>query len=108
MILLEIDAACLAIVEFEGDAPRPVDMDGEALWIEAVQCVKVEAGNVHFFRSHSDIETIQPDQNALLHLGVDFRAPAEAPEVGQRLASEASDHAANVSEQLTPSSVVAL
>jgi hypothetical protein len=37
MILLEIDAAGVAILEFEGDAPRSIDMDRVPLRIEALQ-----------------------------------------------------------------------
>src|SRR5260370_40713263 len=44
VVLLEIDTAGFAILEFEGNAPRSIDVDRIARRIESVQRVKVEAG----------------------------------------------------------------
>ncbi len=92
MILLEIDAAGFAIFEFESDAPWSIDVDRVPLRIEALQRMEVEAGNVHFLRSDSDIETIKPGENALMHLGIDLRTPALGPQLRQGLAFEGPDH----------------
>jgi hypothetical protein len=58
MILLEIDPAGLAILEFESDAPRSVDVNRVSPWVEALQGMKVEARNVHFLGTDSYIETV--------------------------------------------------
>jgi hypothetical protein len=92
MVLLEIDAAGLAILEFEGDAPWSVDMDRIALRIETVQGMKVEAGNVHFLGSDGDVETIEPCENALMHLRIDLRTLALGPKFRKGFAFEGSDH----------------
>ena len=52
MVLLEIDPASVAVFEFKRDAPRSVDVNRIALWIEAMQRMKVEAWDVHFLRPH--------------------------------------------------------
>jgi hypothetical protein len=92
MVLLKIDTAGFAVLEFEGDAPRSIDVDGIALWIESLQGMKVEAWNVHFFGSDSDVETIQPRENAFVHLRIDLRTPALGPKLRKGLAFESSDH----------------
>jgi hypothetical protein len=48
MVLLEIDAAGFAIIEFGGDAPRSIDVHRIALRIESLQGMKVEAGERSF------------------------------------------------------------
>src|SRR5882757_3745662 len=97
MILLEIDAAGFAILEFEGDAPGSVDVNRIAFGIEAMQGMKVEPGNVHFLRPDRDVEAIEPCENALMHLRVDLRTFAPGPKLGKGLAFEGPDHRANVS-----------
>jgi hypothetical protein len=94
MILLEIDAAGFAILEFEGDAPWSIDVDRIALRIEPPEGMKVEARNVHFLGSKSDVETVQPCENAFVHLRIDFRTLAPGPKLRNGLASEVSDHTA--------------
>jgi hypothetical protein len=94
MVLLEIDAAGFAIFEFEGDAPRSIDVDRIALRIEALQGMKVEARNVHFLSSYGDVETVEPRENEFMHLRVDFRTPALRPQLRKDLALEGSDHTA--------------
>jgi hypothetical protein len=58
MVLFEIDTAGLAVFEFERNAPRPIDVDRIASWIEPLQGMKVEAWNVHLFGPDGDIETV--------------------------------------------------
>jgi hypothetical protein len=92
MVLLEIDAACIAVFEFERDAPRSIDVDRIALGIESLQGMKVEARNVHFLGSDSDVETIKPCENASMHLRIDLRTFAPGPKLRKGLAFEGSDH----------------
>jgi hypothetical protein len=47
MILLEIDAIRIAVLELEGDAPWSVDMDGITGRGEAPQRVEVETRQIH-------------------------------------------------------------
>jgi hypothetical protein len=72
VVLLEIDAAGFAILEFESDAPWPIDMDRISLRIEPVQRMKVEAWYVLLLGSDGDIETIEPCENAFVHLRIDL------------------------------------
>lgn len=97
MVLLEIDATSLAIFEFERNAPRSIDVNRIASWFEAVQRVKIEARNVHFLSPDSDIKTVEPGKDALMHFCVDFRTLALGPQLRKGLAFEGSDHIANVS-----------
>jgi hypothetical protein len=79
MILFEIDVAGLAILKFKGNAPRPIDVDRIAPWVEPLQGMKVEARNVHFLRPDGDIQTIEPRENAFVHFRIDLRTPALRP-----------------------------
>src|SRR5215207_140562 len=98
MILLEIDAAGVAVLEFECDAPRSIDVDRITPRIEPVQGVKIEARKVHFLGPDGDIETVQPRENAFVHLRIDLRTPALRPQVRKGLAFEGPDHACSVSK----------
>ena len=92
MVLLEIDAAGLAIFELEGNAPRSIDVDRIALRIKSLQRMKVETGNVHFLGSDSDVETVKPCENSFMHLCIDLRTLALGPKLRKGLAFEGSDH----------------
>src|SRR5258708_1274147 len=92
MVLLEIDPTGFAILEFEGDAPRSIDVDRIALRIEPLQGMKVEARNIHFLGSDGDVEPIEPCENTFVHLRVDLRTLALGPELRKCLALESSDH----------------
>lgn len=75
MVLLEVDVACLAVLEFEGYAPGAVDMDAEASRRESMQRMEIEAGESQFRYILGDIETIEPDEDSPMHPGID---PARA------------------------------
>jgi hypothetical protein len=94
MVLFEINAAGLAVFEFEGDAPRSIDVDRIAFRIEPLQGMEVEARNVHFLGSYGDVETVKSRENAFMHLRIDLRTPALRPQLGKRFAFEGSDHKA--------------
>ena len=93
MVLLEIDATGFAIFEFEGDAPRSVDVNRITPGIESLQGVKVEARNVHFLGPHRDVETIEPCENTFMHLRIDLRTLTLGPKFRKSFAFEGSDHA---------------
>ena len=79
MVSLEIDADSISRFDFEGDAPRTVDVDGVAGGDKTFQGMKVKPGKVHLFRRSCRIQAIEADQDALVHLGIDFRRPAFRP-----------------------------
>jgi hypothetical protein len=91
VILLEINATSFAILEFEGDAPGSIDVNRIPLRIEPMQGMKIEAGNIHFLGADGDVETIEPCENAPMHLRIDLRAPALGPKLRKGLASERSN-----------------
>ena len=79
MILLEIDAESISGIEFEGDAPRSIDMDRIAPRDKTFQNMKIEPWKVHLFRGGRDLQAIEAHQDALVDLGVDFRRAAFSP-----------------------------
>ena len=91
MILPEIQHMGVAIAEFEGDAPRAVDMDRVTGGDVAPQRVKVETRQVHILWHGRSIQHIQPPQDARVHPGVD-PGPAGFPEGFQVLAGQAPYH----------------
>src|SRR5260370_40623158 len=97
MILFEIDAAGVAIFEFERDAPRSIDVDRITFRIEPLQGMKVETRDVHFLSPDGNLETVEPRKNALVHFRIDFRTSAARPQLRQGLSFEGSDHAGHVS-----------
>ena len=98
VILLKINPAGVAIFKFKSDAPRSIDVDRITLRAKAVQSVKVEAWDIHFLGAKGDIETVQPCEDALLHLRINLRTLPLGPQLGKSLAFEGSYHAANVSK----------
>jgi hypothetical protein len=92
MILLEVDAAGFAILEFECDAPWPIDVNRIAFRIKPMQGVKIKAGKVHLLGSNRNVKTVQSRENARVHLRIDLRAPALIPKLGEGLAFEGPDH----------------
>jgi hypothetical protein len=98
MVLFEADPASLAAFKFKGDAPRPVDMDRITLGVEPLQGMKIEARNIHFLGSDSDLETIEPCENTFMHFRIDLRTAPLRPQFRKGLAFEGSDHKDNVSK----------
>ncbi len=91
MILLEIQQLGVASAEFEGYAPRAIDMDCGAGGGVAPKCVKVETRQVHILWHGRRVLHIQPPQDARVHPGVD---PGRTgfPEGFQLFAGEAFYH----------------
>ena len=90
LILLEVDAISIAVVEFEGYAARTVDMD--RVTPAASQGVEVETGEIHVFGARSILQSIEPPQAARMHglLNLSRRTPFE--QLLQAFMLEAFDH----------------
>jgi hypothetical protein len=94
VVLFEIDTARFIVLEFERDAPWSIDVDRITFWIEPLQGVKVEAWDVHFISPDSNVEAVEPRENALMHFRIDFRSLALGPRLRKGLALAGPDHAA--------------
>jgi hypothetical protein len=92
MVLLKIDAECVSGGEFEGDAPRPIDMDRVAGGDETFQGVEVKPGKVHLLRRVRDVQAIETDEDAPVQPGIDPARAALRPQLRQRPAPERPDH----------------
>jgi hypothetical protein len=92
MILLEINPKRIARIELESDAPRTVDVNRIAGRNETFQRVKIKPREVHVLGPGCGIQTIKPDHDAALHLGVDSRSAAFRPQLGQSFAAKRLDH----------------
>jgi hypothetical protein len=91
VVLFIVYAASASIPEFEGDAPRPVDVNRVANWLSA-QRVEVETKQIHFVGVDCSVQLIEPSQDSFLHLFVDFRRFSVRPQVAERLVFEGPDH----------------
>src|SRR3954466_1076623 len=96
VILFEIDAASIAVLEFEGDAPRSVHMDRIPRRFKASQGMEIEPGGVHFLRRCGDIQAIETTKGTLLHPRVDLGRSPAFPKLGKCPALEASNHNCNM------------
>lgn len=74
MVLFQIDLMGVAVLEGEGDAPRPIDVDGISRRLEPAERVKVEAREVHVLRDRNGIETRQTPLYPLMQPEIDPRA----------------------------------
>jgi hypothetical protein len=92
VVLFEINAVGMAIFEFECDAPWSINMDRIAGWIESLERVKVEAGNVHFVRPHRNVQAIQSPKDPFMQLRINLRSPSLSPQFGEAFAFEGPDH----------------
>src|SRR4051812_23030491 len=91
VVLFEVDASGIAVLPFEGDAPRPVYVDRIALRA-ALRGVEVEARLAQHVERGSRVERIQPAAGAVLQIGAD-RGRSPGPEKRlQTTALEALDH----------------
>jgi hypothetical protein len=54
--------------------------------------MKIESRNIHFLGADGDVETIEPCENAFMHLRIDLRTLALGPKLRKGLALEGSDH----------------
>jgi hypothetical protein len=101
VVLFEIDLIGVAIFKFERDTPRAVHMNGITCRGKTPQGVKLETGDAHLLRRRSSVETIQPSENAVVHLWGNPPGLPLLPEFRQRLALERLDHNEYVSSWLT-------
>jgi hypothetical protein len=96
VVLLEVDPAGVAVLEFEREAPRPIHVNRIARGLKASQSMEIKARDVHFFWYGHDIQPIETTNDALMHFRVDLRGAPLLPKFGESLAFEASDHASLV------------
>src|SRR3954463_13658671 len=94
VILFEVDPAGVAVLEFKRDAPWSVDVDRIARGPEAFQRMVIKAGDVHVLWHRRSIQAIQTAKDSCMHFRIDLRRSSPLPKFGERLAFEASDHAA--------------
>jgi hypothetical protein len=92
VILLKVDTGGVGPIEFEGNAPRAIDVNRKTRWRKASQSMEVKPGKIHLFRRAGDIQSIEVDQNPLVEPRIDLRRAALRPQIGQRLAPERPDH----------------
>ena len=67
MVLLEIDRKNVIAVELERYAPRPIDMNRVAGWIEALERMKIETGKVQLIKGNQRVKAGQADHEPLVH-----------------------------------------
>ncbi len=72
MVLLEIDADSIPGIEFEGDAPRAIDVHRVAGGDRALQGVKIKTWKVHLFWRGDGVQSVKTNHDALMHPCVDF------------------------------------
>jgi len=72
VVLLEIDAESVSGFKLEGDAPRTIDVNHVTGGNKTFQGMKLKTRKVHLFRRGRGIQAIKADQDAPVHLGIDF------------------------------------
>jgi hypothetical protein len=92
MILLEIDLKSVTVLKLEWDAPGTVDMDGVASRPEAAQRMEIVPGDIHAFGIRRSIQRFKSANDTFVQPGVYLGRRPLCPKVGQRPASERSDH----------------
>lgn len=73
MILLEVHVVSITIAKFEGNAPRTIDVDRKARWIETLERVKIVATDIQIVSRANRVQPIQSDRDAFMHSCVDLR-----------------------------------
>jgi hypothetical protein len=72
MILLKVDAISVAVIKLEGQAPRPIDVNGVSNGRKATKCMKIEADEVHIFHRANAVQAIKPRQYTFVQARIDF------------------------------------
>ncbi len=67
-------------------------MNRIAGWNETFQRMEIKPWKVHVLWLGGGIQTIKPDHDASVHLGVDARGAAFRPQAGQRFVAKRPDH----------------
>jgi len=92
MVLFKIDAQRPPVLPFEGNAPRPVDVDRIAPWPRAAQRVEVEAGLAERYEPGRLVDRIEADESPVLQIGSHASALAGLEQFPQPAMPEAFDH----------------
>jgi hypothetical protein len=72
VILLQVDAVCVAVLKLERDAPGAIHMNGVPDRPKSSEHVKVEPWMVEIDRTSSYIQPIETKQKAFAQPSVDF------------------------------------
>jgi hypothetical protein len=72
MILLEIEAQSVAVLEFECDAPWSIDMNSIADRL-AAKPMKIKPRDIHIIRTAGAIESVEPALATLVQCALDAR-----------------------------------
>jgi hypothetical protein len=78
----------VSAIEFECDAPWSIHMNGVPGWFETVQGMEIVSRHLQFIQAGRIIQNIEPDENALLHLGVYLRSLSRLEQIRQRFVLE--------------------
>ncbi len=63
MILLKVNAKCIALDEFKRKAPWSIHMNRVADGIKTAQGMEIKSRQIHFFRAGTGIQPVKPQQN---------------------------------------------
>ena len=91
MILFEVDAVGITLGEFEGDAPRSIDVNAVARGAEAPERVEIKSRNIHVGWPLCCIQRVEAFKDASVESFVD-PAPSALPKYCQFLVAEGPDH----------------
>jgi hypothetical protein len=95
MVLFQIDAVSVTVLELEGDAPRPVDVGAIALRLPA-QRVEVEAGDIHIPGNFRNVQRVENNQHPFLQSRRNLGGLARCEKLFQALISNRFDHTETV------------
>lgn len=63
MILLKVNAKCIALDEFKRKAPRPIHLNRVADRIKTAQGMEIKSRQIHLLRTGTGIQPVEPQQN---------------------------------------------
>ena len=75
MILLKVNAKCIALNEFKRKAPWPIHMNRVADRIKTAQRMEIKSRQIHFFRAGTGIQPVEPEQNPAMEPFVNLGGP---------------------------------
>ena len=91
MILLEVDLQGITVLEFEGNAPRAIHVNGIPLWF-AVKSVKIKSRNVHILWQDRAIQSVEPTRASSMKCFLNTARFTGFKQLLQALVQEAPDH----------------
>jgi hypothetical protein len=76
MILFKINAKRIALKKFKREAPWPIHMNRIAGRIKAAQGMEIKPRQIHFVRTGTGVQPVEPEQNPAME---PFVNPGRAP-----------------------------